>query len=96
MLGEISTVKFSEPKTITEGEFGVNIEKANATWNSDAQDLTLNDINLKLRTGQLVAAIGPVGSGKVCTYIKEMAMRLLRPLIVIFADFAHAVDTRGT
>ncbi|XP_066266498.1 ATP-binding cassette sub-family C member 4-like [Branchiostoma lanceolatum] len=42
----------------------VLLNKVTAKWEGDSDQLTLKNINLKLRPGQLLAVIGPVGSGK--------------------------------
>lgn len=39
-----------------------------AAWAKDCDHLTLNDIILNVKVGQLCAIIGPVGAGKVCLY----------------------------
>lgn len=43
---------------------GVNIENVTAKWSEESNENTLNDINLEISHGKLVAVIGPVGSGK--------------------------------
>ncbi|XP_078695256.1 ATP-binding cassette sub-family C member 4-like [Branchiostoma floridae x Branchiostoma belcheri] len=40
------------------------LNKVTAKWEGDSDKLTLKNINLKLGPGQLLAVIGPVGSGK--------------------------------
>ncbi|XP_019616414.1 PREDICTED: multidrug resistance-associated protein 4-like [Branchiostoma belcheri] len=40
------------------------LNKVTAKWEGDSDQLTLKNINLKLGPGQLLAVIGPVGSGK--------------------------------
>ncbi|CAH1244774.1 ABCC4 [Branchiostoma lanceolatum] len=40
------------------------LNKVTAKWEGDSDQLKLKNINLKLRPGQLLAVIGPVGSGK--------------------------------
>jgi len=42
----------------------VLLEKVTGKWNMDESEDTLTNINLSLKSGQLVAIIGPVGSGK--------------------------------
>lgn len=42
----------------------VLLQSVTAKWIDDATDDTLHNINLNVSSGQLVAAIGPVGSGK--------------------------------
>ncbi|KAM8705385.1 hypothetical protein ACLKA7_009792 [Drosophila subpalustris] len=48
----------------SEAESSVNISKMKAKWDSKANEYTLDNINLKFKPRQLVAVIGPVGSGK--------------------------------
>ena len=43
----------------------VVLENVTGKWKKDENEDTLKNINLNLKTGQLVAIIGPVGSGKV-------------------------------
>lgn len=46
------------------GEKSVKITKATAKWDKTHQENTLEDININIEKDQLVAVIGPVGSGK--------------------------------
>ncbi|KAH8394539.1 hypothetical protein KR215_004307 [Drosophila sulfurigaster] len=48
----------------SEAESSVTITKMKAKWDSKATEYTLDNINLKFKPRQLVAVIGPVGSGK--------------------------------
>lgn len=50
--------------------FGIEISNASAKWIQSQPDRTLNNINLTVTPGQLVAIIGPVGAGKVFTNCK--------------------------
>ena len=43
---------------------GVSIKCVTAKWTDDVADNTLNELNLRVRPGKLLAVIGPVGSGK--------------------------------
>ncbi|XP_030376834.1 probable multidrug resistance-associated protein lethal(2)03659 isoform X2 [Scaptodrosophila lebanonensis] len=45
-------------------DVGVDIKHLKARWNTDLSDPVLDDINMSLKRQQLVAVIGPVGSGK--------------------------------
>lgn len=47
-----------EPDTLVE------IKALRARWGQEQHDPVLNNVNMSLRRGQLVAVIGPVGSGK--------------------------------
>eukprot|EP00102_Acyrthosiphon_pisum_P018651 XP_016655861.1 PREDICTED: probable multidrug resistance-associated protein lethal(2)03659 isoform X2 [Acyrthosiphon pisum] len=46
------------------GNFGIDILNASAKWILNQPDKSLNNINLTVRPGRLVAIIGPVGAGK--------------------------------
>lgn len=46
-------------------ENAVEFNEVNAYWESDSSTKTLNKINLKIKLGQIIAIVGPVGSGKV-------------------------------
>eukprot|EP00102_Acyrthosiphon_pisum_P027033 XP_016664243.1 PREDICTED: probable multidrug resistance-associated protein lethal(2)03659 isoform X1 [Acyrthosiphon pisum] len=46
------------------GNFGIDILNASAKWILNQPDKSLNNINLTVRPGWLVAIIGPVGGGK--------------------------------
>lgn len=46
-------------------ENSVEINDVSATWDEESNRKTLQNINLKIRPGQLCAIIGPVGAGKV-------------------------------
>ncbi|CAH1244777.1 ABCC3 [Branchiostoma lanceolatum] len=50
--------------TPKEAEYSVMLNGIKAKWTGDSDQLTLKNINLKLKPGQLLAVIGPVGSGK--------------------------------
>jgi len=47
------------------GNFGIDVLNASAKWILNQTDNSLNNINLTVRPGRLVAIIGPVGAGKV-------------------------------
>jgi len=47
------------------GNFGIDVLNASAKWVPNQPDNSLNNINLTVRPGRLVAIIGPVGAGKV-------------------------------
>lgn len=44
---------------------GVDILNASATWDESQNSNTLNGVSLKIRPGQSIAIVGPVGAGKV-------------------------------
>ncbi|KAG8235221.1 hypothetical protein J437_LFUL015913 [Ladona fulva] len=43
---------------------GIDMQEVVAKWVPDSPEYTLNKVNLTIKTGMLVAVIGPVGSGK--------------------------------
>lgn len=45
--------------------FGIVVSNATAKWSDTQTDNTLENINLTVRPGRLIAIIGPVGAGKV-------------------------------
>lgn len=47
-------------------DFDIEISRATAKWTDNHITNSLENINLKVNPGRLVAIIGPVGSGKVC------------------------------
>ena len=57
-------------RTVTANNDGkadtVTLEKVTGKWNKDEKEDTLSNINMNMKSGQLIAIIGPVGSGKVC------------------------------
>lgn len=48
----------------TLSEAGIIINKVKAKWDPSATEYTLDDVNLRVQPGTLVAIIGPVGAGK--------------------------------
>ena len=68
MLDEISENAQSS-KNMSNGiekrEVAVSLQNATAKWNDEITDPTLNNVNVTMKSGQLLAVIGPVGSGKV-------------------------------
>lgn len=52
-------------KTRYINSFSIDISNATAKWTDDQTCNTLENINLNILPGSLVAIIGPVGSGKV-------------------------------
>lgn len=46
-------------------ENSIVIKGAKAKWFEHSTDYSLNNINLKIKKGKLLAIVGPVGSGKV-------------------------------
>lgn len=48
--------------------FGIVVSNATAKWTYNQPDNTLENINLNIEPGRLVAIIGSVGSGKVYNF----------------------------
>lgn len=47
-------------------DFDIEISHVSAKWTDDQTTNSLENINLTVKPGRLVAIVGPVGSGKVC------------------------------
>ncbi|KAL9890469.1 probable multidrug resistance-associated protein lethal(2)03659 [Glossina fuscipes] len=58
-------------------EAGIIINNLKAKWDPKASELTLDDVNLRVQPGTLVAIIGPVGAGK--SSIIQSILGELRP-----------------
>lgn len=43
----------------------IELNKVCASWERNSNNETLNQIDLKIKTGEVCAVIGPVGGGKV-------------------------------
>ena len=43
----------------------VSVERVTGKWNKDEKENTITEVSLAVRRGELVAIIGPTGSGKV-------------------------------
>uniref|UniRef100_A0A1A9WJ69 Multidrug resistance-associated protein lethal(2)03659 n=1 Tax=Glossina brevipalpis TaxID=37001 RepID=A0A1A9WJ69_9MUSC len=59
-------------------EAGIIINNLKAKWDPKASELTLDDVNLRVQPGTLVAIIGPVGAGKSSSIIQSI-LGELRP-----------------
>lgn len=69
--GNFSPTNLDSPNNITQSyDLGIVISNATAKWTDAQTDNSLENINLNVRPGRLVAVIGPVGSGKVYCTIK--------------------------
>ncbi|KAF7996691.1 hypothetical protein HCN44_002337 [Aphidius gifuensis] len=64
----------------------VTIDKAHAKWMTKNSEDTLNGINIQVDPGQLVAIVGPVGSGK---------SSLLNVILKELAVYQGSVDVQG-
>lgn len=65
-------------KTRGGGEKGIFIRNATAKWTDSCVDSTLTNVTLSVRPGQLLAVIGPVGSGKTSllhAILKELPLK---------------------
>ncbi|KAF5294186.1 hypothetical protein FQR65_LT10897 [Abscondita terminalis] len=61
---KIETNNVEKPKDVVESIPTITMTKLMAKWSKSANDSILNDINLNVNKNELVAIIGPVGSGK--------------------------------
>lgn len=50
-------------------DLGIVVSDVTAKWTKSQTDNTLENINLRVSLGRLVAIIGPVGAGKVINFI---------------------------
>ena len=53
------------PYENSDNQYSVVVDRMSAIWNPQTSSPTLKDISLQLKRGELLAVIGPVGSGKV-------------------------------
>lgn len=58
------------------------VNNITAKWNQDMVKPTLKDISTKLKPGDLLAVIGPVGSGKVSVKFRSITKLILFKLSV--------------
>jgi ATP-binding cassette subfamily C (CFTR/MRP) protein 4 len=69
--GNVSPTSVENQNKITQSyDLGIVISNATAKWTDAQTENSLENINLNVRPGRLVAVIGPVGSGKVYCTIK--------------------------
>lgn len=55
----------NDDKTLQLNDSGIIVTNATAKWTDSQIENSLENINLTVRPGRLVAIIGPVGAGKV-------------------------------
>ena len=53
------------PLNLNTPQKGIIVANLNAKWNPSSEEMTLSNISLEVRRGQLVAIIGTVGAAKV-------------------------------
>ena len=53
---------------IGDDSYYITVENITARWNQELIQPTLNNISVSLKSGDLLAIIGPVGAGKVEFY----------------------------
>lgn len=58
-------------------DLGIVISNATAKWTDSQTENSLENINLTVIPGRLVAIIGPVGSGKVMIKLQKIIVRIL-------------------
>ena len=62
---EESNAQIKKINSLTDESHGIKITNITAKWSEDLNEDTLTDISVDVKTGSLVAVIGPVASGKV-------------------------------
>lgn len=53
-------------ENIQDGDEVLSVTNGEFCWSKDAKEPTLQDINLTVKKGELIAVLGQVGAGKVC------------------------------
>lgn len=70
---DVSTINVDNQKDIEQlSDCGITVSNATAKWTSSQSDNSLENINLNVIPGRLVAIIGPVGAGKVYNNIIKL------------------------
>lgn len=64
LMEEENEKLFNANSHATLSEAGIIISNLKAKWDSNQTEYTLDDVNLRVQPGTLVAIIGPVGAGK--------------------------------
>lgn len=57
------------------GDTVLSIRGGEFRWSKDAVESTLEDINLEVKTGELLGVLGRVGAGKVSTFSGQLNIR---------------------
>jgi len=68
------------------GNLGIVVSNATAKWTDAQTENSLENINLTVKPGRLVAVIGPVGSGKV-KYTRAMNYNIDYNIIKFITEF---------
>ena len=66
-------------ENIQDGDEVLSVTNGEFFWSKDGKEPTLQDINLTVKKGELIAVLGQVGAGKVCIPARspELTKRLL-------------------
>lgn len=83
--------KKRQPRLSPDGETGVYVRNATAKWTDSSVDNTLSNITLSCKPEQLLAVIGPVGSGKssfLHVILKELP--LLEGSLDVYGEVSYA------
>ena len=64
LMEEENDKLFNANSHATLSEAGIIISNLRAKWDEQQTEYTLDDVNLRVQPGTLVAIIGPVGAGK--------------------------------
>jgi ABC-type glutathione transport system ATPase component len=65
MSSKDSTLVPKSTQALQLNQIGIKVSNLNAKWNSSSEEMTLSNISLEVKRGQLVAIIGTVGAAKV-------------------------------
>lgn len=71
----------NEGGTIPSDNFAISFSNATAKWTDKQTENSLEDINLKIKPGQLIGIIGPVGAGKVNAIYHVQSLKLNKKCI---------------
>lgn len=79
-----------------QGEYIMSLKNANVKWFSHDQEDTLKNININVKSGELIAVVGQVGSGKsslLNVMLKELPLKSgtlevrIAPWIIISSSY---------